>query len=153
MSSRSGFDTLSGRPIELLVRVSTNHFFSPGEPFSLFCRTYWRIHHGEIVVHVPFPSTALCSDLLVWGWCVLVQVLQHMFVPIRKGGHRSCSAPIDWIAFEAWVFQTIGASSFYIFASPRNFLNGTPPLCGWFLQCQLQRIEPLLFWYRTFIFT
>lgn len=105
LSPHSVFYTWSSRPIEPLACISPNHFVWPGEPFSVLCTPYRRICCGELVVCVAFPAAVICSDLLFWGCCALMQVLQHMFVPTEKGGRASCSTLVNWLAFEVGVLR------------------------------------------------
>lgn len=71
------------------------------------------LRRGELIAHISFPTTVVCTDSLFWGWCVFLQVVHHMSVPIEKDGHASCSTPVDWLSFRAGVFQNVGASSLY----------------------------------------
>lgn len=85
-------------------------------------------HRGELVTHVALPIAVVCSDSLDWGWCVLVRTVQHMFVPIGKGGCASCYALADWLSFKARLFQNIGASSFCIHDCLKKFLDAYPTI-------------------------
>lgn len=84
--------------------------------------------HGTFVVHVTFPNSMSYSDFwsLVLG--VLMWTAQHMYVPIDIGGCASCSILTTRLWFEAWGFQIVGASSFYIHAEPQIFLDVYPTI-------------------------
>jgi len=82
----------------------------------------------KFVVCIAFPTAAICYDFLLWGWGALVRAIKHMFVPIEKGGHASCSTFAYQLSFKAGVFQNVGASSFSICTSPQNFHDAYPTI-------------------------
>lgn len=124
-SLHSGFCTWSYRPIEPLECTGPNQFVSSGKPFSVLRTPYQMLHHGELVTRVALLAAMVCSDSL---GCALVWTVQHVPVPIGKGGRASYSAPANWFSFKVGVFQNLGASSFCIRASLQKFLDVYPTI-------------------------
>ena len=83
---------------------------------------------GKFVVCVTLPATASCSDFCSLVWGVLLCTSQHMSIPIETSGCTSCSVLADQLLFDDGGFQIVGASSFYIYTGPQNFLDVYPTI-------------------------
>ena len=81
---------------------------------------------GMFMVRIAFPTVGSCSNFLSLVWGVFVWTTQHTFIPIDIGGCASCFVLATRLLFKVGGFQTADASSFYICASPQNFLDVFP---------------------------